>query len=970
MSHIAGIRHKKIAEGANTRFYCPLCARGVGAIHSWRSHVASKGHHNQALRQGVSPSVQPEIEAPGEASCPSVEYCGLCSKEVPKTAWQRHLANPKHLNKVKFARFKALIDEATKDKHGVTVSDKDDGLDLGIISSAEAASGFRAHLTMQATVPLSKISIVDIKLTSRNAHSSFSVDSASLLDQMLVCRRDYTIPVTFRSSYAGHYEDRVEITLEEKQLKQAFVIVRFVRVIVGDKADYDRLKPTMPYTPRVHSKREPEITVVPGEAPPVLKAIPYVVKLADAHIPKNIMAVVSTGSNEDKVNNLRRSILPRVLDVASHGRHFKTLLWVEEKRSDLAVPGLAEKRPSVLVGDRILVQRHGSEKGHWYEGHVHFVHRDYVGLRFHGSFPGHNAAQLYNVRFKLNRIPLRRQHQALDAAIRGEHLFFPSASHIAGFAAATQPFTPYNTIIASNPSQMQAIRSIMSMKPVSVPFVVFGPYVCGLHLSAFPKPIHVSRPGTGKTVTMVEAIRQVLKYNPDARILACAPSNSAADLIASRLTMYGKHQLLRYYAPSRSKNDVPDDLQEFTYETNVELGVGREFERNRFFSVPPMAVLKRYKIMVSTCVSASVAYNVGMPRGHFTHIFIDEAGQATEPEAMISIKAMANDQTKVILSGDPKQLGPIIRSPVARELGLDTSYLERLMTRDIYLEDSPNVGKSFVKLVKNFRSHGAILKFPNEQFYRGDLEVCGKPQVITSYLQWSHLPKKDFPIIFHGVQGKDDRESTSPSFFNISEALLVKDYINKLRDDRRIRIAHTDIGVITPYHAQCLKIRAALRGVADEVKVGSTEEFQGQERRVIIISTVRSSKEYVNYDLKHTLGFVANPRRFNVAVTRAQALLIVIGDPTVLSLDPLWRSFLNYIYLKGGWRGPQPTWDPKAEVRSEGGYDKEMRELAMSDMNEFAQRLESVAGANAAGEDGGPDVDADVNVDRPWREVE
>ena len=73
-----------------------------------------------------------------------------------------------------------------------------------------------------------------------------------------------------------------------------------------------------------------------------------------------------------------------------------------------------------------------------------------------------------------------------------------------------------------------------------------------------------------------------------------------------------------------------------------------------------------------------------MPRGHFTHIFVDEAGQATEPEVMIGIKTMADNDTNIILSGDPKQLGPIIRSAVARELGLEKSYLARLADRDIY----------------------------------------------------------------------------------------------------------------------------------------------------------------------------------------------------------------------------------------------------------------------------------------------
>lgn len=183
------------------------------------------------------------------------------------------------------------------------------------------------------------------------------------------------------------------------------------------------------------------------------------------------------------------------------------------------------------------------------------------------------------------------------------------------------------------------------------------------------------RPGTGKTVTVVEAIQQLLKINSSACILACAPSNSAADLIASKLTVLGEDKLFRYYAPSRAKGSAPADLTNFTY-TNPD----------GHYSLPPISVLCQYKVIVSTCVSASFAYNIGLARGHFSHIFVDEAGQATEPETMVAIKTMADLDTNVMLSGDPKQLGPIIRSSVARTLKLDVSYLERLMESEVYDE--------------------------------------------------------------------------------------------------------------------------------------------------------------------------------------------------------------------------------------------------------------------------------------------
>ena len=169
-------------------------------------------------------------------------------------------------------------------------------------------------------------------------------------------------------------------------------------------------------------------------------------------------------------------------------------------------------------------------------------------------------------------------------------------------------------------------------------------------------------------------MRQLLLSDPKVKILACAPSNSAADLIAERLLDLGS-QLSRLNAPSRKKTHLPAAL----------LSVSRTNNWGTF-CIPPLAELLKFRVIVTTCISASAAYGLGVPRGHFSHIFIDEAGQATEPELMVPIKTMAGEDTNIILSGDPRQLGPIVRSPVAIALGLGRSYLDRLVGNPIYDE--------------------------------------------------------------------------------------------------------------------------------------------------------------------------------------------------------------------------------------------------------------------------------------------
>jgi helicase MOV-10 len=144
----------------------------------------------------------------------------------------------------------------------------------------------------------------------------------------------------------------------------------------------------------------------------------------------------------------------------------------------LPVPGLAEKRPSVIVGDRILVKHHGSPKPHWWEGYVHVVRLDDVGLRFDNKFNAFKG-QKFDVRFCLNRLTIRRMHQALDAGNMKliSRILFPQEQDIGRKPSSTTiaMVNPANRDVQNNLPQMLAVTAIRNLRPGSAPFIVFGP---------------------------------------------------------------------------------------------------------------------------------------------------------------------------------------------------------------------------------------------------------------------------------------------------------------------------------------------------------------------------------------------------------------------------------------------------------------------------------------------------------------
>ena len=199
--------------------------------------------------------------------------------------------------------------------------------------------------------------------------------------------------------------------------------------------------------------------------------------------------------------------------------------------------------------------------------------------------------------------------------------------------------------------------------------------------------------------------------------------------------------------------------------------------------------------------------SAGVPRGHFTHVFIDECGHAVEPECLIPISGLLDaSEGQLVLAGDPQQLGPVLRSSLAIEHGLQVSLLERLMKREVYQRDDNLSYDSRVvtKLLNNYRSHPRILDLPNRLFYDGELIASADVALRSKMCGWDGLVTQRFPLIFHGVVGEENQEANCPSFFNPEEIKVVCDYLQKLKSTQgscKVDIKK-EVGIISPYRKQ------------------------------------------------------------------------------------------------------------------------------------------------------------------------
>jgi len=420
-----------------------------------------------------------------------------------------------------------------------------------------------------------------------------------------------------------------------------------------------------------------------------------------------------------------------------------------------------------------------------------------------------------------------------------------------------------------NHSQVSAVKSVLQ-RPLSL---IQGP------------------PGTGKTVTSATIVYHLAKMNPG-QVLVCAPSNVAVDQLTEKIHQTGL-KVVRMTAKSREalespvsfltlheqvqNNDTNTELQKLIRLKN-ELGELSSQDEKKYKSLKRTCereILQNADVICCTCVGA------GDPRlanFKFKTVLIDEATQACEPECLIPL-VMGCKQA--VLVGDHKQLGPVILSKKAERAGLSQSLFERLVI----------LGIRPIRLQVQYRMHPCLSEFPSNMFYEGSLQ---NGVTIHERLRkeidfpW---PVPETPMFFHSSFGQEEISSSGTSYLNRTEAANCEKIVTRLV---KSGVMPQQIGIITPYEGQrsfvvsYMQYNGSLKkDLYKEIEVASVDAFQGREKDYIILSCVRSNEH-------QGIGFLNDPRRLNVALTRAKYGICILGNPKVLSKHPLWYQFLSH----------------------------------------------------------------------------
>lgn len=463
-------------------------------------------------------------------------------------------------------------------------------------------------------------------------------------------------------------------------------------------------------------------------------------------------------------------------------------------------------------------------------------------------------------------------------------------------------------------------------------------------------------PGTGKTYTLIELIKQ-LKFNYGEKILVCGASNTAVDNILERLSpafnlipMDGSKKVSKRKVVA-AKNSNPEKLIRIGHPARVSLanlrhclhvllkttydGVGGEnqevlqdIDKDIKTTLASIKTCKRYaerkvlytelkqlrreqrerekkishdlidnaEVILSTLHGAgsNELYEMyknqefGIDHPLFDTIIIDEVSQSLEPQCWIPLVTHLGCK-RLVIAGDNKQLSATVESLAEAEAlrkknqpiaDLEVTLFDRLMKH--------HHGDEYRKLLNvQYRMNEKIMEFPSKELYDGELQAGDNVRdiILSGLPNVEDTDETSAPCIWYDTQGGDFPEQNTEedavvnlsqstgSKYNELEALVAYQHIDKLIS---AGVAPEQIGVISPYSAQVAVIKKLLAPrFENKIEVSTVDGFQGRENEAIIVSLVRSNDN-------REVGFLNDPRRLNVAMTRPKRQLCVIGDIELL----------------------------------------------------------------------------------------
>ena len=425
-----------------------------------------------------------------------------------------------------------------------------------------------------------------------------------------------------------------------------------------------------------------------------------------------------------------------------------------------------------------------------------------------------------------------------------------------------------------NESQQQAVAAVLEHEDITI---IHGP------------------PGTGKTTTLVEAIVQLVAAGE--KVMVSAPSNTAVDHIVKGLlnrqvkvlrvgntskvdaivfphTPEGRMSDSKHQKEIKQLKIRAEEFRKMALKYKRNFGKAEREQRQLLFKEvksirTEIKKLQHYyeeKMLEDAQVIAGTPvglYDAELDRHHFKTLILDEAGQCIEPLAWC-IFPMADH---IVMAGDHWQLPPTVLSMEAARAGLNTSILEAAVNNitNVHLLDT------------QYRMQPAIAGFSSQYFYKGLLKTA------------AHLLNTGSPVQFIDTAGSGYNETHGPdgsSLQNEGELQVVL----KLLETENLDPLQT--ALISPYAGQ---VTAARELLPAGMRISTGDSFQGQEKETIIVSLVRSNDD-------GEIGFLKDYRRMNVAITRAQQQLFVIGDSATVGPDAFFNAFLEYVEKAGVYR--------------------------------------------------------------------